>query len=62
METQQHAAASPVPSLWDALFDLCRRFTTALDGHATSSDWTEDIAFSDELERELIRRELNRDH
>jgi hypothetical protein len=58
METQQHAATS-VPTLWDALVDLCRRVAASVDGHAAPTEWTEDVAFSDELERELIRRELH---
>jgi hypothetical protein len=52
----------PAPSFMTALLATYRRFVASLEsGRAPHTGWGEDVAFSDDLEREMIRRELHAD-
>jgi hypothetical protein len=60
MERVERHSAAPATSLLDALNATYRRIASVFAaGHAPHHGWGEDVAFSDELERELIRRELH---
>jgi hypothetical protein len=60
MERVERTSIAPVTSFLNALASSFRHAVASLEsGRAAHAGWGEDVAFSDELERELIRRELH---
>jgi hypothetical protein len=60
MERAERPLVAPAPSVLAALAAWYARITTRFTpGHRPEYDVYADVAFSDEMERELIRRELH---